>query len=140
MNMKLASLASLALMLVALFVITPSSMAQTNGMQDNQASGMPPGATNPNMQVQVMGCLKKGSESGGYYLTDQSGHTWELVSSKVDLGEHVNHSVTITGKPAELSSQQEMAHESGEKSEAAGNQHSDLRVLSLKMMSPSCTR
>ena len=46
---------------------------------------------------ELLQCLKRGNESGGYYVSDSDGRTWELTSKKVDLSQHVNHVVSVAG-------------------------------------------
>jgi hypothetical protein len=71
-------------------------------------------------------------------MADLNGNMWELKSSTVDLSQQVNHSVVVTGKPIDSSSPQLTP---GQPAEAA---HSGpkyvLQVLTLRMLSPSCTR
>jgi hypothetical protein len=87
----------------------------------------------PPIQVAVTGCLKRGNE-GGFRIT-QNGTTWRLIAKDVDLAGQLNHVVTVTGKLAPLPPQP------GENSEnEAGNPSHGLRVLTLKMLSNSCTR
>jgi len=61
----------------------------------------PPGAKTPTAgthhQVMVTGCLKRRSEPGHYYITDQNSRTWELSSTSVDLAKEINHVVTVSG-------------------------------------------
>jgi hypothetical protein len=45
----------------------------------------------------VTGCLKKAGDSNEYKLTTAAGSTWEIKSDAVNLGEHVNHTVRVTG-------------------------------------------
>jgi hypothetical protein len=132
--MKIASLASVVI-LVAFFIVTPSSIAQSSA-QNNQPGG---GFATPPIQVEVTGCVKRGV-NGGYYIKDQNGHVWGLVSSKVNLSGQVEHSVSITGKPAALLHPQETQPESGQQTGTEGNHSTNLQVLTLKMLSPSCTR
>lgn len=90
------------------------------------------------MRVSVTGCLKKGSEDGGYYITGQDGKTWELSSKSVNLSEHVNHTVSLSGHEMQESQADEAKTETSEKSESGGNNYGDLRVNNLKMVSTSC--
>ncbi len=115
-------------------------MAQANGSQNNPPAAGPGGAAGTHLQIAVTGCLKRGHENGGYYITDQDGRTWELIANGVDLAEHLNHSVTVSGKPMNASTQREANKEQSEKAEGGGNPHFDLKVMSVKMLSPSCTR
>ncbi len=112
---------------------------QDNTMQNDQ-SGMGQKTASTHHMVNVTGCLKKGSEEGGYYITDKDGTTWELSSKTVDLSEHVNHTVSVAGHEMARSKAEEAKTEQSEKSESNGNKYFDLKVAQLKMVSPSCTQ
>jgi len=88
--------------------------------------------------VTVTGCLQKGNESGGYYLTGADGKTWELSSKKVKLSEHVGHQVTAMGSADHASKAKEAKMADDEKKESSGNEYSDLHVTKLAMVSDSC--
>lgn len=88
-----------------------------------------------NQHVSVTGCLKQGSDTGGYYIMD-NGKMYELMGK--GLSEHVDHKVTVTGVEEKLSSSQEAKRESDEKTEAGGATVMDLRVHSVKMVSDTC--
>src|SRR5216683_7637232 len=45
----------------------------------------------------LTGCLEKGEDANEYKLTTAKGATWEIKSDTVKLGDHVAHTVTITG-------------------------------------------
>jgi len=102
-------------------------------------NGYPAGQSGSSMSGQAVnatGCLQKGQENGGYYLTDENGKTWELMGS--GLAAHVGHKVTVTGNEMQGSKSHETKVESAEKAEAGNNQHADLKVTNLKMVSDSC--
>jgi hypothetical protein len=84
------------------------------------------------------GCLQKGDETGGFVLTGDNGKVWELHSKKVNLGEHVGHTVTVTGAATNESTADEAKIDANEKKEYGEKEHGDLRVHSLKMVSDSC--
>jgi len=88
--------------------------------------------------VNVTGCLKKSSQTGGYYVADQNGRTWELTSQKVDLAKHVFHTVSVSGHPSTGSKTQEGKSEQGQRPE--DNPNFSLDVTELEMISNSCTR
>lgn len=88
--------------------------------------------------VNVTGCLKKSGTSGGYYIADQNGGTWELTSKKVDLAKQVFHTVSVSGHPSAPSKMREGTSEQSQKPK--GNQTFTLDVTELEMVSPSCTR
>jgi hypothetical protein len=89
-------------------------------------------------QQSVTGCLQKGDEAGGFTITGNDGRVWELYGKKVQLSEHVGHTVTLTGSTVRESKSTEEKMESSEKKEASGKEYSDLKVDSLKMVSDSC--
>jgi len=104
---------------------------QGGGSMDQSGSSAMNGQT-----MTATGCLQKGQEHGGYYLTDENGKTWELMGS--GLAAHVGHKVTVSGTQMEGSKSHETKVESAEKAEAGGNQYSDLKVTNVKMVSESC--
>lgn len=120
-------------------ILCPLLAAQSGGTQDAQSGASTGRVATPPIQIMVTGCLKRGAESGSYYIGDQNGTTWKLTSSGVNLAEHVNHSVMITGKPV-TNTQQQSNNEQGGKTEEGCKPQPGLRVLTVKMLSPSCTR
>jgi hypothetical protein len=114
------------LFLVILIAVTPSQAQSpgTSGVQstDNAA---------PSGQIQASGCLRRGND-GGYYLKDRNGQSWALSSTKVDLSQHIMHSVSITGKITKP--------QAGETGSSGGKPSPSLEVLTLTVLSPSCTR
>ncbi len=91
----------------------------------------------PSSDVSITGCLQKGVEAGGFYLTDASGKTYEL-QSKANLAEHVAHQVTVTGQVVQNSPAKEAKLAESEKKEASGKTYQDLKVTGLTMVSTSC--
>jgi hypothetical protein len=82
----------------------------------------------------LTGCLKKGEEKGEYAITAKNGKTYGLRSSKVSLGGHLGHTVTVVGTPVkEKEDEDEKAESKGASTEAG-----DLSVTSLKMVSATC--
>lgn len=135
--MKRAS--ATALLTLTLLNLEPGLSAQAAGAQNSQPQTAPhPWTASPPIQILATGCLRRGNQ-GGYFLTDQNGNTWELTSKSVDLAAQVQHSVTVAGKPGELENPRQANHE--EKGAATGGRVAHpLDVLTLKMLSPSCTR
>ena len=86
----------------------------------------------------VTGCIQKGTESNGYYITDEGGKTWELTpASKVSA--HAGHKVTLTGMTTKGTKAAEAKKESHEKEEAGSNTAAgDFKVTKVKMISESC--
>jgi hypothetical protein len=86
--------------------------------------------------MSVTGCLKQGSDAGGYYLMGQDGKMYELMGK--GLAGHVGHTITVTGTQADLPHAQEQKKEAMEKSEAGSASYVDMKVSSMKMVSSSC--
>ncbi len=87
-------------------------------------------------QITATGCVKAGAGGEGYYLMGQDGKMYELWGKGV--GEHLNHTVMVTGTQAKLSHAQEEKKEVSEKKEAGNATYIDLKVSDLKMVSESC--
>src|SRR5262249_10261083 len=84
------------------------------------------------------GCVDKGQETGGYYLKDDDGKTWELTDSDAKVADHVGHKVTLSGVKTRESKSDEAQKAAAEKAEANGKHGGDFRVTSVKMISDSC--
>ena len=113
--------------------LSTGSMYGAPQMADEKSDKMSAGS-----KQSVTGCLKKGDETGGFTLTAEDGKVWELHSKKVQLAEHVGHTVAVTGTAANRSKAEEEKIEANEKKEFGEKEHGDLRVSSLKMVSDSC--
>lgn len=112
-------------------ILLPLAMFGQSGSDMGQS-----GASMHGQTVTATGCLQKGHENGGYYLKDENGKSWELTGS--NLAAHVGHKVTVMGHEMQGSKSHETKVEPSEKSEAGGDQYSDLHVTHLKMVSESC--
>ena len=131
MMQKLARLS--AWMVLILFVsLGPASLYSAAQTADEKAGKASAG------KQSVTGCLQKGDEPGGFTITGEDGKVWELHSKKVQLADHVGHTVTVTGSAGNRSKAQEEKIEANEKKEAGEKEHGDLRLSSLKMISDSC--
>lgn len=87
--------------------------------------------------MSVTGCLKQGTDTGGYYIVGEDGKMYEL--SGKGLSAHVNHKVTVTGTEMSMSSAEEQKKADAEKQEAgSGGTPMDLKVSNLKMVSETC--
>ena len=111
---------------LALFILLPVLLSA----QDNMSN------MGGKQSMSVTGCLKQGSDTGGYYLMSQDGKMYELMGK--GLGEHVGHTITATGMQVTLPHSQEMKKESTEKTEAGSASVVDMKVSSVKMVSSSC--
>ena len=124
---------------LAFLSLCPPLPAQSSAGSQNAQTGMNPGGTvTTPLQVAVTGCLKRGNEGAGYFIADQNGTRWKLVPNGVNLAEHINHSVMVTGKP--VTSDAQADNEQGVKTKEDAKPQPSLRVLTIKMLSPSCTR
>src|SRR3974390_3555413 len=86
----------------------------------------------------ITGCLKQGSEKGGYYVTPQDGPRYESVAKGSNLPHNLNHTVTVTGGETKLPEAQESKLEPHEKTEASGGKYVDFQVADVKMVRASC--
>ncbi len=100
--------------------------------------------------VAVTGCLAKGKAKDSYTIKGSDGKEYSLTSSTVQLGEHVGHTVTVTGSQAAVETgalkdtSMNMKMDTSMK-KGAGAAHdmsmgggSPLTVTSLKMVSAQC--
>ncbi len=122
--------------LVMLLNLGPLLLYGQDNAQNTQGN-QKPRVTNP-LLVNVTGCLKKDSATGGYYVTDQDGRRWELTSKKLDLAKQIFHTVSVSGHPSAGSKAQAGKSEQGQPPEAG--QSFALDVTDLEMLSNSCTR
>ena len=90
----------------------------------------------------VTGCLAKGKDKDSFTLKGTDGKSYSLTSSTVKLGEHVGHTVAVTGAPAAVetgalkdTSAKKDANAQKGAAAASGNA---ISVTSLKMVSPQC--
>jgi ABC-type sugar transport system substrate-binding protein len=92
----------------------------------------------------LTGCLQKGDDANEYKLTTAQGGTWEIKSDTVKLGNHVSHTVTITGvvSNATLHGVKEDAKDEAKEHgmNKDSTEHGHMTVTYLKMVSESCSR
>ena len=90
----------------------------------------------------LTGCVQKGEDANEYNLTTKKGGTWELKSDSVNLGEHVGHTVKITGvvSNAKMHGMKEDAKEEMKEHGMNKNatEHGHLTVTDVAMVSDSC--
>lgn len=90
----------------------------------------------------VTGCLAKGDSAKEFVLKGNDGSTWEVSSSKLDLAEHVGHTVTATGEVSNAA-MHNMKEDANDAAKATGmkkedGEHGQLKVTAVKMVSDSC--
>ena len=112
-------------------ILLPLSMFGQSGSDVGQS-----GASMSGQTVTATGCVQKGQEQNGYYLTDENGKTWELTG--VHLPGNVGHKVTVAGHEEKTNKSRETKLAASEKAEAGDKQYADLHVDKLKVVSTSC--
>ena len=123
--MRMDRISRVACVVIFLLGVCTLMSAQQNGNQTAKAG-----------KTTITGCIQKGSEPGGFFLTDESGKTWELSGAKVS--DHVGHKVALTGMSTQESKAEEAKKASSEKTEGSASDHGDFRVTNVKMISDSC--
>ena len=99
----------------------------------------PQSGKEPPKTSSVTGCLVKGDEPKEVWLAQKDGRIYGLESSKIDLNAHLGHKVIVTGYglPA---GKEEAGEEAQKKSKTGKRETADFRVLTLKMISTTCTQ
>ena len=92
----------------------------------------------PTKAVSVTGCLVKGDEPKEVWLAEKSGRIYGLESSKIELNAHLGHRVIVTGYLLP-EGKEESGEEAQKQNKTSKREAFDLRVLTLKMISTTCT-
>jgi hypothetical protein len=92
----------------------------------------------------LTGCLQKGDDANEYKLTAAKGSTWEIKSDSLKLGDHVGHTVKITGvvSNAAMHGMKEDAKAEAKEHgvDKDSTEHGHMAVTNLKMVSDSCKK
>ncbi len=92
----------------------------------------------------LSGCLQKGDEANEYRLTTAKGGTWEIKSDTLKLGDHVGHTVTLTGvvSNAKMHGMKEDAKAEAKEHgvDKDSTEHGHMTATYLKMVSDSCKK
>jgi len=92
----------------------------------------------------LTGCLQKGDDANEYKLTTAKGGTWEIKSDSVKLGEHVGHTVKITGVVSNATAHGMKEDAKAEMKEHGmdkdSTEHGHMTVTNLTMVSDSCSK
>ncbi len=92
----------------------------------------------------LTGCLQKGDDANEYKLTTTKGGTWEIKSDTVKLGDHVAHTVTITGVVSNATLHGAKEDTKAEAKEHGmdknSTEHGHLTVTNLTMVSDTCKK
>ena len=88
------------------------------------------------------GCVAQGSSSDKFVLNGTDGSTWDLKSDSVPLSDHLGHTVAVKGTVSNVA-MHNMKKETKDAASSAGmkktdDEHGDLEVSSVKMVSQSC--
>ena len=86
-----------------------------------------------------MGCLVKGDEPKEVWLAEKDGTIYGLESSKIELNAHLGHKVIVTGYVLP-EGKEEPGDETHKQNKASKRETADFRVLTLKMISTTCTQ
>ena len=114
-------------------LVFASSLSLRTGLAQTQSGKEPPKA------ISVTGCLVKGDEPKDVWLAEKDGTIYGLESSKIDLNAHLGHKVIVRGYV--LPEGKEEAGEEGRKqNRTRKSETADFRVLTLKMISTTCTQ
>jgi hypothetical protein len=92
----------------------------------------------------LTGCLQKGDDANEYNLTTKAGGTWEVKSDSLNLGQHVGHTVKITGVVSNAmahgmkeDAKDEMKEHGMDKNAA---EHGHLTATDLSMVADNCQK
>jgi uncharacterized protein DUF5818 len=92
----------------------------------------------------LTGCLQTGDSTDEYKLTTAKGGTWELHSDSLKLGDHVGHTVRITGVVSNATlhgMKEDVKAEAKEHGVAKhSTEHGHITVTYVKMVSDSCAK
>ena len=91
----------------------------------------------------LSGCLQKGDSENEYKLTDAKGDNWEIKSDAVALGEHVGHTVKVTGVVSNAmahGAKEDAKEKASEHGVGDASEHGHMTVTGLKMVSESCSK
>jgi hypothetical protein len=91
----------------------------------------------------LSGCLQKGDSEKEYKLTDAKGDNWEIKSDAVALGEHVGHTVKVTGVVSNATAhgaKEDAKEKASEHGVGDAAEHGHMTVTALKMVSEGCSK
>jgi hypothetical protein len=113
-------------------LIFASSLSLGTGFAQTQSG------KEPAKEVSVTGCLVKGDEPKEVWLAQKDGRIYGLESSTIELNAHLGHKVIVTGYVL-LEGKEEPGDETHKQNKASKRETADFRVLTLKMISTTCT-
>jgi hypothetical protein len=90
----------------------------------------------------ITGCLTQGSSADKFVLNGNDGSTWDVKSDSVSLADHVGHTIAATGTVSNVTMHNTKEKAKDEAASAgmtkSNNEHGDLEVSAVKMVSKSC--
>jgi hypothetical protein len=119
-------------MKVFVTLVLASSLGLRIGLAQTQSGKKPPEA------VSVTGCLVRGDEPKEVWLAESDGTIYGLESSKIELNAHLGHKVVVRGYILP-EGKEEAGEETKKQDKSAKRETADFRVLTLKMISTTCT-
>jgi hypothetical protein len=113
-------------------LVFASSLGLRTGLTQTQSGKEPPKA------VRITGCLVKGDEPKEVWLAEKNGRIYGLESSKIELNAHLGHKVIVTGHV--LREKEEAGEETQKQNKTGKRETADFRVLTLQVISTTCTQ
>jgi len=86
---------------------------------------------------EMTGCLQK--EGDDYELMADNGSTWELKGDRVNLADHVGHTIRVTGT-VNHEKMHDAKEKAKDKTQDNPREHGHLTVTDVRMVSRSCTK
>jgi len=114
-------------------LIFASSLGLRTGLAQTPSGKEPPKA------ISVTGCLVKDDEPKEVWLAEKDGTIYGLESSKIELNAHLGHKVIVRGYVLS-EGKEEVGDEAQKQNKTGKRETADFRVLTLKMISKSCTQ
>ena len=121
-----------SLILFATLVFTSGVGLRTGFAQTQSGKELPKASS-------VTGCLVKGDEPKEVWLAQKDGRIYGLESSKIDLNAHLGHKVIVTGY-VQPDGKEEAGEEAQKQNKTGKRETADFRVITLKMISTTCTQ
>jgi len=113
-------------------LVFASSLGLRTGLTQTQSGKEPLKA------VRITGCLVKGDEPKEVWLAEKNGRIYGLESSKIELNAHLGHKVIVTGHV--LREKGEAGEETQKQNKTGKRETADFRVLTLQVISTTCTQ
>jgi hypothetical protein len=115
-------------------LVFASSLSLGAGLAQTQSGKEPPKA------VSVTGCLVRGDEPKEVWLAEKNGTIYGLESSKIELNSHLGHKVIVRGYVLPEGKKEEAGEEAQKQNKTGKRETADFHVLTLKMISRTCTQ